>query len=84
MNAIPEIVGPRPTVPSQVSRYTPWQRRRLEVKPGMAGWAWIHERNNLPWADRIELDRWKGEDGRGEKKGKQRDGEKGRLCALFL
>jgi lipopolysaccharide/colanic/teichoic acid biosynthesis glycosyltransferase len=52
------IVGPRPTVPSQAARYTPWQRRRLEVKPGMTGWAWIHGRNNLPWADRIELDIW--------------------------
>ena len=52
------IVGPRPTVSSQVARYTPWQRRRLEVKPGMAGWAWIHGRNNPPWAERIELDIW--------------------------
>jgi len=52
------IVGPRPTVPSQVARYTPWQRRRLEVKPGMAGWAWIHGRNNPSWAARIELDIW--------------------------
>jgi len=52
------IVGPRPTVPSQVARYTPWQRRRLEVKPGMAGWAWIHGRNSIPWQERIELDIW--------------------------
>ena len=52
------IVGPRPTVRSQVARYTPWQRRRLEVKPRMAGWAWIHGRNNPPWAERIELDIW--------------------------
>lgn len=52
------IVGPRPTVPSQVARYTPWQRHRLDVKPGMAGWAWIHGRNNPPWAKRIELDIW--------------------------
>jgi len=52
------IVGPRPTVPSQVARYTPWQRRRLEVKPGMAGWAWIHGRNSIPWRERIELDIW--------------------------
>ena len=52
------IVGPRPTVPGQVARYTPWHRRRLEVKPGMAGWAWIHGRNNPPWAERIELDVW--------------------------
>jgi lipopolysaccharide/colanic/teichoic acid biosynthesis glycosyltransferase len=41
-----------------VARYTPWQRRRLEVRPGMAGWAWIHGRNNPPWAERIELDVW--------------------------
>lgn len=52
------IVGPRPTVPSQVARYTPRQRRRLEVKPGMAGWAWIHGRNSIPWQERIELDVW--------------------------
>jgi len=52
------IVGPRPTVSSQVARYTPWQRRRLEVKPGMAGWAWIHGRNQPSWSERIELDVW--------------------------
>jgi lipopolysaccharide/colanic/teichoic acid biosynthesis glycosyltransferase len=52
------IVGPRPTVPSQVARYTPWQQRRLEAKPGMAGWAWIHGRNRPSWAERIELDIW--------------------------
>jgi lipopolysaccharide/colanic/teichoic acid biosynthesis glycosyltransferase len=52
------IVGPRPTVPSQVARYTPWQRRRLEVKPGMTGWAWIHGRNRPSWSERIELDVW--------------------------
>jgi len=52
------IVGPRPTVLSQVARYTPWQQRRLEVKPGLAGWAWIHGRNSPLWAERIELDIW--------------------------
>jgi len=52
------IVGPRPTVMSQVARYTPEQRRRLEMKPGMAGWAWIHGRNIIPWTKRIELDVW--------------------------
>lgn len=52
------LVGPRPTVPEQVARYTPEQRRRLEMKPGMAGWAWIHGRNNLAWERRIELDVW--------------------------
>jgi lipopolysaccharide/colanic/teichoic acid biosynthesis glycosyltransferase len=52
------IVGPRPTVMSQVVRYTPLQRRRLEVKPGMAGWAWIHGRNRLTWNEKIEFDIW--------------------------
>ena len=54
----PSLVGPRPTVPSQVERYTPRQRRRLAMKPGMAGWAWIHGRNLISWEERIELDLW--------------------------
>lgn len=52
------IIGPRPTVRSQVEKYTPHQRRRLDVRPGLTGWAQIHGRATLPWADRIELDVW--------------------------
>jgi len=52
------IVGPRPTIQSQVDEYTPRQRRRLEVKPGLTGWAQVNGRTSLPWAERIELDVW--------------------------
>jgi len=52
------LVGPRPTLEYQVSQYTPRQRRRLEVKPGITGWAQVNGRNTLPWARRIELDIW--------------------------
>ena len=52
------LIGPRPTLASQVERYTPRQRRRLDVKPGLTGWAQIHGRAALPWAERIELDVW--------------------------
>jgi lipopolysaccharide/colanic/teichoic acid biosynthesis glycosyltransferase len=52
------LVGPRPTLAYQVDEYTPRQRRRLEVRPGLTGWAQIHGRAALPWAERIELDLW--------------------------
>ena len=50
------VVGPRPTVASQVERYTQGQARRLSVRPGLTGLAQVSGRNSLPWADRIDLD----------------------------
>jgi lipopolysaccharide/colanic/teichoic acid biosynthesis glycosyltransferase len=52
------IVGPRPTLSYQVERYDDFQRRRLEVLPGVTGWAQIGGRNTLPWPERIKLDVW--------------------------
>ena len=52
------IVGPRPTIAAQVEAYTPRQRRRLEVKPGITGWAQVQGRAGIPWEQRIELDIW--------------------------
>ena len=52
------LIGPRPTLRYQVERYDDRQRRRLEVKPGLTGWAQVNGRAGLPWEERIELDVW--------------------------
>jgi lipopolysaccharide/colanic/teichoic acid biosynthesis glycosyltransferase len=52
------IVGPRPTIPAQVKDYTPRQRRRHDVLPGITGWAQVRGRAGIPWDERIELDLW--------------------------
>jgi len=50
------LIGPRPTLPVQVEGYTPRQRGRLQIRPGITGWAQVNGRTALPWSERIELD----------------------------
>jgi len=52
------LVGPRPTLPDQVAQYGPFERRRLDVRPGLTGWAQVNGRNALTWPERIRLDVW--------------------------
>jgi lipopolysaccharide/colanic/teichoic acid biosynthesis glycosyltransferase len=52
------LIGPRPTTPDQVARYSDHERGRLAVRPGLTGWAQVNGRNAISWAERIELDLW--------------------------
>jgi len=52
------FIGPRPTLRYQVDKYNNTQMRRLEMKPGLTGWAQVNGRNSIPWFKRIEHDVW--------------------------
>jgi lipopolysaccharide/colanic/teichoic acid biosynthesis glycosyltransferase len=52
------LVGPRPLPVEYLPRYTPAERRRHEVRPGITGWAQVSGRNAVDWDDRLALDVW--------------------------
>lgn len=52
------LVGPRPLLMQYLDRYSPEQARRLEVRPGVTGWAQTHGRNSLTWEEKFSFDVW--------------------------
>jgi lipopolysaccharide/colanic/teichoic acid biosynthesis glycosyltransferase len=52
------LVGPRPLLSQYLGRYSPVQRRRHEVRPGLTGWAQVNGRNAITWEEKFSLDVW--------------------------
>ncbi len=56
INGTMSFVGPRPTLPYQVENYNERQKTRLNMRPGVTGWAQVNGRNDLGWSEKIEYD----------------------------
>ncbi len=52
------LVGPRPLLMDYLPLYNEFQRKRMNVKPGITGWAQINGRNAISWEKKFELDVW--------------------------
>jgi sugar transferase EpsL len=52
------LVGPRPQLSAEVAKYDAFQRRRLEGRPGITGWAQVNGRASISWTERFKLDAW--------------------------
>lgn len=50
------LVGPRPSLPKEVSKFEPWMLRRLSVKPGLTCYWQVSGRNNIDFEDWMKLD----------------------------
>lgn len=58
LNGDMSLIGPRPLLPQYAWVYTDFERRRMEVRPGITGWAQVHGRNLLKLSKKFEMDVW--------------------------
>jgi lipopolysaccharide/colanic/teichoic acid biosynthesis glycosyltransferase len=52
------LVGPRPLLVEYLPYYTPEERKRHNMRPGITGWAQVNGRNAITWDQKLALDVW--------------------------